>query len=172
MVLAAPVLVGTNPIPARISRPAQLPSPWITVIAVGGLDTIDGLPVTDPTADITREETSIGKVAQRGTTLRIRMRYDDADASLTTDLVISVWGRYDNTNAWMRLLTKAGALTTTIVTDYTNDAEDGTDAYTTPHQETMAFDLEGCDEFIVGVEVIYAVSSGNAALASLQAKVI
>lgn len=172
MALGDPVRVHVDPNPGQVTRPAQIPSPWVTVIDVGGMDAVDNLPITNPATHITATTHHIGKVGKRGTTLRLRMRYDDADATLTTDAVIAVFGRYNSTDAWMQLLTKAGNRTTTMTTDYTNDVEDGTDGYTQVHPENHAFDLEGCDEFLVGVEVVYAVSGGDATLASLQAKII
>lgn len=172
MPLGADQRIHTDPRPDGISRPAQIPTPWATLIDAGGMDDIDAAPSVNPDL-VTDADHHIGKVGKRGTTLRLRMRYDDADAGTITNPQVVVFGRYDSSDQWMILLNKAGSRISVIAVDVTNDVTDATDKWTLSHQENNAYDLEGCDEVIVLVEVAYAeTGAGDASLALLEAKII
>ncbi len=163
----------------RIVRPSQIPVPWVTVITAGGLDTAAvANPLINVTDDIQNGANAaflkVLKIGKKGTTLRLRMKYDDAeDESTNTDPIIKVFGRYDSTQQWEILPNKAGALFCTMTLDISHNVTDGTDFWTSPDANEHSFDLNGVDEVVFGVEVEYtAGAGGNEALATLEAKVI
>ena len=154
----------------RISRPAQIPAIWNTIIDAGGLDSADAGTITDPNTEITDADRHIGKVGKLGTTLRLRLQYDDGVSSITTDAIIKVFGR-TGTEPWQILTNRAGNISVTMTITFASDVSDGTNNWTTVLPNDHAWDLDGCDEILVGVETILN-TDANDALALLQAKVI
>ncbi len=155
----------------KLTRPAQLTSRWRTIIDAGGMDNQDAATITDPDAEITESTTHILKVGEVGTTLRLRLRYDDGTSSVTNDAVIKVFGRHSSADPWQNLENRGGAITTTMTIATTTDVSDGTDNFTAVDATDHAWDLDGCDEVLVGVVTLLN-TNGNDALASLEAKVI
>lgn len=170
MAIGEPVVANKQTVD-RIVRPAQVPAPWTTVIDIGGMIVQDAAAITDPTGEIITSTRHILNVKKSGTILRARMAYDDGD-TLTTSPIVVAFGRYDANEVWQKLTNKAGitAVTMTVVTS--TDVSDGTLNFTDVDPEDHAWDLDGCDAVLFGVQTIYAVSGGSAALASLQARVI
>lgn len=156
----------------RISRPSQIPAPWQTVIPAGGLDDQDAATITDPTAEIADGGNlrNVLKIAKKGTTLRIRMKYADSLTSIT-DPKIKVFGRYSATDPWQILKTKDNALNATMTTVLASDVSDGTFNWTTPDPNKHSFDLDGVDEVAFGVETPLA-ATGDVTTATLEVKVI
>jgi len=77
------------------------------------------------------------------------------------------------TDDWEILENKAGAIRATMVIAETTDASDGTFNLTHPDPNDHAWDLNGCNQVLVGVEVAFIAGTGGATTtASLQAKVI
>lgn len=167
MALSEPAEFEVLPIPrgqltaARdygIMRPAQLASNMVVAIAAQddnepfpGINGADASPVVRPDL-ITTVTRRILRVRGRGTTVRLVMRYDDA-LSAITDPVVRVFGRGSADDVWWRVLSnKAAANAVTITTDPTNDVQDGTYKYTTPHPDNQALDLDGCDDILIGVQ--------------------
>lgn len=166
-------------------RPTQIIVPWVEIIRNGGVETQDNASeITEPTgtgAQINNATTSILKVGKAGTKLRLRLKYDDAITTFSTSPVFMVFGR--NTinkvaQPWQRLVNLCGNTLVTIDHDKggsgetVTDVTDGADMYTQPHPADHTFDLDGCDEIIVGVITIIVVAAGDATLVSLWAKVI
>lgn len=152
---------------------AAVASPWVTIITAGGMDDIDSLgTVRNPDTDITETTRVKFKLDNlNATTLRIRMGYFG-----TPDVspVIVLWGRTlpagQTTGGWKRLYNKASTPATdvTLTADGSNDATDDTYKYTTDNPLTHAWDVDGCNEFIVQVKTAFTTSAGSAALAFLQ----
>ncbi len=174
MALGTNVKSTFDPVPVRGAQmiTAQLRSQWATIIDNGGLETQDDATVTSPTAEITNSTTHIFVAGGRGSTLLLRMKYDDGLATIT-DPVVRVFGRHSSADTgWMPLpnSNSTPAITTTISTAAT-DTEDGTNKWTdVTVDETFA--LQGCDEVLVGVQTALAASTGDATLSTLEAKVI
>lgn len=172
MALGTPVL-GHTQLESKLVRPVQIPAKWVTIIRDGGLETQDAATITDPTAEITNSTTSLFKIGRQGTTLRLRMKYDDG-LSAITDPIVKVFGRHDSTDPWQILLKKSSTVvndTVTLVTTLASDVSDGADNWTSVDAEDHSLDIDGCDEILVGVQTVLA-ATGDPTLASLEAKVI
>ena len=159
---------------ARMTRPTQIPVPWQTLIPAGGMDDQDAATITDPTAEIEGGANAANryvlKVRQKGTTLRMRMKYDDGLTGIT-DPKIKVFGRYNAAEQWQILKTKDNALNATMTTVLASDVSDGTFNWTTPDPNKHSFDLDGVDEVAFGVETALA-ATGDVTTATLEVKVI
>ena len=154
--------------------PASVSSGWKTVIDAGGMDAQDGTvpgTVVNPTTDITASDHhKFTRQVKEGTNIVLCLAYD-ALANVTTPGTVVVFGRKDSNDPWVLLRTRSGALSLSF-TCASTDASDGTLKYTTPYIASEAIDTLGCNEFMFGVTIAHAVSSGSAALAKLLAKVI
>jgi hypothetical protein len=162
----------TPPKAATQTITAQLRSSWATIIDNGGLETQDDATVTSPDAEITNSTTHILATGGRGSTLLLRMKYDDGLATIT-DPVIRVFGRHSSGDTgWMALhnSNSTPAITTTITTAAT-DNEDGTNKWTEVTADET-FPLQGCDEVLVGVQTALAAGGGDPTLSTLEAKVV
>jgi hypothetical protein len=158
------------------TSPSSLGAAWQTIIAVGGMDDQDAATITNPDTEITDATRRILKRDKgRGTLLRLRMGYDDGDTP-SADPVVKVFGRTMDAagdySAWQNLVNEAGDTTATLTTAVASDDADGTNKRTVPDRSNHAWDLDGCDEVLVGVQTVYAVSAGDASLAFLEAKII
>lgn len=165
-------------------RPTQIVVPWVKIIDNEGIDVLDGAsPIENPDTEITNATTHILQVGKAGTKLRLRLRYDDAITTFTTSPAFEVFGRStaaDGTvGAWQRLVNLCGNTIITIDHDKAGSGEssqtdvtDGTDMYTHPHPANHTFDLDGCDQILVGVVVVINPAAGDKNLVSLWAKVI
>lgn len=174
MALGTAVRAGypTTPPPAdNLVITTPLRSQWVTIVDNGGPETQDAAAITDPDAEIVNSTTHILKTGGRGSKVAFRLKYDDGNTS-SADAILQVFGRYSSDEQWQALYTidSTPALAITIATAETADSTDGTDMYTDVDDE-QTVDLRGCDEVLVGVIVAYAVSVGDATLASLEAKV-
>ena len=174
MPLGTNVSARFDPVPVRgdMAITAQLRSQWVTIIDNGGMETQDAATLTDPDTDITGATTHIFVAGGRGSTLLLRMKLDDAVIS-STDPVIRVYGRHSSADKWDAIpnSNSTPSITSAIVTTEATDVSDGTDNWTTVTVDTT-FPMLGCDEFLVGVQTVLAVSGGDATLVSLEAKVI
>jgi len=124
----------------------------------------DAATVTDPDTQITSSTRQVfGRVFTPGTFLGLRMRY--VNKPVSTDPVIKVFGRTrqpDGTaGPWQILKNRLGDASVTIVTDDSDIVSDIGYA-TTADPEASYYDVQGCNEFIVGVEI--ACSDEDAAL--------
>jgi len=176
MPLSDPIRGQTGAKKALKVKPVQITNKWVTAITAGGIDGQDNSgTINDPDAHITSATTRIVKIEQAGTTLRARLKYDDGDTP-DTDPTIVVFGKTgddtDGGSAWERLLNKAGSTSAIMTTATATDVQDGTNKYTEVSATVHAWDLNGCDEILVGVLVAYADAAGLPALAELQVKVI
>lgn len=155
---------------ATLTCPVSASTAWKTIIDAGGVNAADAATVTDPAAEVTRSTTHIIRRENlAGTTLRLRMAYDDGITSVTSPTV-KVFGRC-GTDPWQLLKNKAGALNAELTVDLTNDASDGTLNYTTPDVNTHSWDCDGNDEILVAVEIALA-ATGTVSTAFIQGKFI
>jgi len=154
--------------------PVQIPNKWIDAIDPGGITVVDATPIVNPGTQIIDPTRHIVAVAGFGTTLRARLLYDRAETGApTTQLVIQVFGRFDANENWQKLVNKDEVHAVTMTLAGATDVDDGsvfkyTDLDLTGH----AWDLDGCDEILVGVNVALNNLVGNEALAKLQVKVL
>lgn len=178
MAISTVAVLGHAQLESKLVRPIQIPAKWFTIIDAGvagvslsGLEQQDAAALTDPDAEITNSTTHLFKVGRQGTTLLLRMKYDDG-LSAITDPVLRVFGRYDSTEPWMMLNQKGGADNATVTMQTAStDVSDGTDNWTDVDEDDHSFDLRGCDEILVGVQTALA-ATGDPTLASLEAKII
>ena len=160
-------------------RPTQITVPWVKIIDNEGVDVLDGAsPIENPDTEITNSTTHILNVGRAGTLLRLRLKYDDAILTFTTSPAFEVFGR-NGSDPWQRLPDLCGNTIITIDKDKAGSGEgsqtdvtDGTDLYTHPHPANHTFDLDGCDQILVGVAVVINPNEGDKNLVSLWAKVI
>ena len=169
-------------------RPTQITVPWVKIIDNEGIDVLDGAsPIENPDTEITNSTTHILNVGKAGTLLRLRLKYDDAITTFTTSPAFEVFGRTSTVDSdgavtagqWQRLVNLCGNTIVTINHDKAGSGEssqtdvtDGTDMYTHPHPADHTFDMDGCDEILVGVAVVINPAAGDKNLVSLWAKVI
>ncbi len=177
MALGTAVNAQTDALPLRaenmvITTPPR--APWVTIIDNGGLETQDAADITSPTAEITNSTTHILRCGGRGTKVYFRMKYDDG-ITPNADPVLKVFGRYDSDSKWEALYNDIGTATheMTMVTTEATDVTDGTDIWTALVEAgNTQFNLLGNDEVLVGVEIAFTVSGGDATLTTLEAKVV
>ena len=164
-------------------RPTQIIVPWVKIIDNTGVDTADngGSVIDDPDVQITNSTTHILKVGQAGTKLRLRIRYDDEITSFSTPPVFNVFARNtidEVAQPWQRLVNLCGNADISIAQDNVEsmvdvfDGETAKNQYTQSHPADHTFDMDGCDEVLVGVHTALAVGAGDKDLVSLWAKVI
>ena len=167
----------------NLTRPTQIVVPWVKIIDDEGIDTLDGAsPIENPDTEITNSTTHIFKVGAAGTKIRLRLKYDDGIDTFTTSPAFEVFGRNtigSTAQPWQRLVNLNGNSIITIDHDKAGSGEssqtdvtDGTDMYTHPHPANHTFDLDGCDQILVGVVVVINPAAGDKDLVSLWAKVI
>lgn len=148
--------------------PVSLTSNWIQVLDANGPATLNNATITNPTTQITTSTTHPLSTQGVGTLLVLRLVYDAGLTSITNPTV-KVFGK-SGASAWSLLQTKAGALNAAITTAST-DVSDGTFKYTTPDLTNIAWDMQGCDTILVGVEVALA-GTGTVSNSLIQAKII
>lgn len=152
-----------------VSYPVSGTARWVVAIDSGGADDQDASTITNPTSSITASTRHVlNRNFKSGTTLVVRLGYDAGAGSLTNP-VIKVFGRSGG-DAWQILRNKSGSLTATITTATSTDVSDGTYKYTVPDLNDNAWDCQGCDQILIGVETAFAAGSGTAANAFIQAK--
>lgn len=166
MALGANRTLDVLPTNSERTAPCSLVSRWAD--AIDNPETLDNASPTNPTTQITASTRHIVTDDGRaGTFLVPRYKWEAARTHDTTP-IFAAFGRTDSTEAWVRLRTRAGALTwTPTLTDYTTD---GTYNYTIPNLDTDPFDRMGCAEvlFCTTQAAVFTVTEGNAG--ALQVK--
>lgn len=147
---------------------------WFTLIS-GGMNSADAAPITDPASEITAS-TRFLTVPPRGTSLVVRLKYDDG-ITFSTDPIIQVFGankKSNGTREYFKLFNENGSHTVTIAAAETTDVSDGTDNWTDTIKNAgnAFFDMLGASEILVGVNTAAAVSAGDVTLVSLEGKVV
>lgn len=161
---------------ARATRPSSFLSSWRTVIDAGGMTVQDngGSFITNPAsqiADATRRPLKVNK----GVVLRLRLAYDKGDSpDENNPPKVLVFGRTGN-NAYQRLennVNEGKTASVPVPLASATDLVEGSFKYTHPNYVEMTFDIDGCRDILVGLVQPYAVNSGDASKAFLQAKII
>ena len=158
-------------------------SEWQTVVDAGRVATADAATITNPLTDITNSATHIfSRQCGAGTYLRVRLKYASGINSGITSPVVKVFGRSLSNPAsgaggvagpWQLLKNmNGGSLNSTLTVDPTNDARDGTFSYTTADALLHSWDVDGCSEFLIGVETAFAGTGGSTSTATIEAKFI
>lgn len=145
--------------------PVSIVSNWVTAH--------DKPEEADNSGNIVRNPVSGGNVASAnhflldtdgmGTTLLLRMKYDDGVTGVTNPKV-NVYG-VDGNGVYHRLKDASGAYDLTISVDTTNDQTDGTDNYTA----TIEVDMDGCEKVLVTIHTAFA-ATGTVNTSVIQAK--
>lgn len=161
------ILAGSN---TRSTTPVSITSGWSTVIDALGMDDVDAATITNPTTEIILSTRHRLHRKGIGTTLLLRMGYDDGLTSIT-DPVVKVFGKTGTSEIWTLLKSNAPALTGTLTTALTTDVTDGTYLYTTPDPIALGWDCLGCDYLLVGIQTALA-GTGTVTNAFLQAKIV
>ncbi len=146
---------------------------WKLVIQAGGMDDVDNLgnDITNPDTQLNGTTRNVCKTNKLGTFIQFRMVYDDA-LSISTDAVIQVFGRFDDSDQWQRLKSMDSTpLVDIVLATASSDVTDGTFKYTDPDFQSQTIDLDATLDVIVRVKTALA-GTGNVASAFLQAKVI
>ena len=86
----------------------------------------------------------------RGTTLQIRLKYDDGVSGVTSP-VVQPFG-FDGNNSPQRLVNSAGTHELTLTIDTTNDVTDGTYKFTQP----VEVDMDANRDMLVAVKTAFA----------------
>jgi len=107
-------------------------------------------------------------VGGRGTSVQIRLSYDDG-CTPNVDPVVEVFA-IDPNGAVQKLRNRLGEIAGTLTTDTTNDAEDGTNKFTTP-DDGQVYDMAGAESLVVAVKTAFTVSAG-VATSTIQVKII
>lgn len=156
----------------ELSRPTAIAHEWIDAIDAPGPSQSDnsGNDITNPDTEITQNSTHTLKVAKRGTFMQFRLLYDDA-LDVDTDVVIQVFGRFNDEDRWQRLKNLSDSVDITLTTNTSLDVTDGTLLYTDPGSAAQTVDLSATDEVIIGVKTGLA-GTGVKNSATLQAKLI
>lgn len=169
----------------RIQSPSDWVTAWHTILDAAALDDADnsGDPILNPGA--MDDEDHHPMIVRAGTYILLRMRYDFDTTSLTTPPVIQLFGRYPKLGSgaatpafdWSRLYNIAATPTNeiTLTPDFTNDINDGTDAYTSVDIKTGVYvvDRAACHSVLAVVKTAAAgITGGALANITLQAAVI
>lgn len=156
--------------------PVSVISDWFPLLTAGAIDTADnsGSVIRNP-GGITAADHNLVNVAtvnvegSVGTSLMMRMQYDDGITSVTPP-VIQVFGR-DNDGNWMPLPNRALSFEVTFTPDLTNDSADGTYYYTRVDMEDHVVDMLGCTKILCTVKTALA-ATGTVSTATLQGKIV
>lgn len=162
---------------ASLVVPGSVIVPWRTVIDAGGMDDTDSNTTRpDLIADSDHHDLTIPVAI--GTNVLVSMKYA-AGATPSTDPVIRVYGRFENTKAipkiegrWMELENGTGDTNVTLTTASSTDVSDGSFKWTRVRANTHVFDRKGCNRIRFVVVTAFAVSGGSAATATLEATCI
>ena len=153
---------------------------WVTAIAAGGLvaAVAEGSPAIAPLQITHSSRRLLTRGVSAGTTLRVRMGYETADAinAANYPLTIRVFGTTDDAD-WGVLRNQNGDASVPVPIDPTSDANQttlsngGNLSFTQPDNNAHSWDCDGCNKFLIAVERPYA-PTGTPATAYLQAKIV
>ena len=157
---------------------------WVVAIAAGGLTVLDvsseGDVETDPSSIAHSSRRLLTRPVYGGTTLRIRMQYDNSDTlgdDPSPPLTIRVFGQ-SNATGYTVLRNLNGDTSVPIPTDpstdcaYWNGSAGGDVLITQPDNNAHSWDCDGCNKFLIAVERTYQPDSGSPSVAFLEAKIV
>lgn len=151
--------------------PVSVQSDWQTVIDAGGVDGADATPITNPAAEMAATDHHALLTEVRGTTVLLRVKYDDGISAVTPAVIQVFGGSGTVTNLGVAdiyepLFDAAGNHQITMTVDTTNDVSDGTFNWTDP----VELDFNGCAVVIVGIHTAFS-GTGTYTTATLEAKI-
>jgi hypothetical protein len=147
-------------------------SPWQTVLDPGGPASQDAATITNPTTQVVKASTHLFRCKANGTLVIARLGYD-AGLTGVTSPIVKLFGRYNSSDDWQILQTKAGLITATLTVATSTDVTNGTLKYTTPDQALHTWDRLGCEELLLGIQT--ALAGGGSGVTSnsiIQLKLI
>ena len=157
---------------AELVASVSITSSWFSAVGATGPNTQDAASITNPTTEITSAVHKLVETKGRATRATFRLKYDRGVTSPTRP-VIAVFGRTrlsdSEVGSWERLSTLGAATTATLTVDVTSDVDDGTYQYTATSLEDQTFDLNGCNEFLVGVQTAFA-GTGTVHTSTIECK--
>lgn len=144
--------------------PVSVLSDWVDICTAPEAADNSGSTVVAPLG-ITRAEQNRLFNRGVGTTLQIRLKYDDGAGSLTAP-VVQPFG-FDGNNSPQKLVDANGDHELTLTLDGTNDVQDGTYKYSQP----VEVDMDGCASVLVAVKTAFNASSGDETNSAIQVRV-
>ena len=154
---------------AKMVVPSSGISAWKEVLAAGILDTADTNP-NKPQAITNFEADRLFTLDHgRGTIILAEMA---RTGTLTGDPVVRLFGRFDLSQHWSAIANKNGTLDVTLARDDTNDTVDADGVSHTLATDDTSWDTHGFNEFAFVVVTAATSTGGEAATATLNAKVI
>ena len=153
----------------RVNIPSSFYGSWTTILDAPGPALQDNANITNPTTQIIFITTHIFETGCLGTTLLLRLGYDDA-LTLITDPVVRVFGRTGATDPWQLLKNVTGGTEAALVTS-ANDTITGDLKYTIVDPALQAWDVMGCEQILVGVQTALN-GTGDLTNSIIQAKMI
>lgn len=163
---------------AQPVAPCSIICDWQQVGSNGYLslaDTLHNGVILKPQTDIADESRQLIRRDNRmGTLLGLRMHHAVASniASPTVKVFGRVVGLAASTGPWQVLKNRLGDIAVPLVARPTSDIYDlsSVGQYTVSDPEGHYFDTQGCNEFLVGVEL--ALTGTSVTLSALEAKII
>lgn len=146
------------------SVPVSVISDWVDVCTAPETADNSGSTVVAPLG-ITREAQNRIYNHGVGTTLQIRLKYDDGAGTLTSP-VVQPFG-FDGNNSPQKLVNADGDHELTLTLDATNDVQDGTYKYSQP----VEVDMDGCASVLVAVKTAFNATSGTETNSAIQVRV-
>ncbi len=149
---------------ASVTSPVRLASRWTTIIdanATLGVRAVDASTITDPDTQIKSAKRMMLRES-RANILRVRVVYD-SDQTVTTDPIVVLFGQMTDSEVWQPLQNMAAspAERVTIAHNNNQDLNIGGFRYTNPDRLTVAWNVEGYERLVLGVEVALALSGGT-----------
>ncbi len=141
-----------------VTSPVVLGSRWMTVINNAALTTNPGT-ITNP--DSLGSGCTPIRRQSRARVLRVRLRYNDAEA--TGSLALKVFGK-TGSDPWQIVRNVAESKSATITTSAGTDIASGGLRYTNPDSDEHAWSIEGYDVILVGNESAWSTDDDSALL--------
>lgn len=145
-------------------------SKWLVMLAAGVIDGVDANILIPSTISGVADRV-ISRDNDGGDTIIAQLVYDDGDTP-SADPDVILFGRFNSSEPWSIIPNNSDERAVTIVTAVATDTSDATNKRTKHINADHAWLALGYKEFFFGVAVAYAVSAGDATLATLEAKII
>ena len=168
MAPGTPITVRNSTELKTLRRSVGIVNFWDVAVTAGGPAVQDAATITNPTAQIGSAKIPINTL-RGGSHVIVRLGYDDALSTITNP-TIKVFGR-TGTDVWQILRNRAGNIAVAIPTAPSTDVTDGTLLYTTPEFSALAWELLGCEQIVIGVQIALA-GTGVVNNSIIQAKII
>lgn len=172
MALSDTIALSFRPKSGPVVIPVSGTSQWVSAIVSSGANTgpavADASPITNPTTQVT---SSTRRIVRReevsGTYLLVRLGYASAASDITSP-IINVFGR-TGSDDWEKLPNINGDFNATLTADEDNDIGNGTLRFTSVGDD-QKFDMNGCEEFLIGVDTAYAAVTNEGTNSIIQVK--